>query len=56
MQIDEDGVDDDGNDPWMRQFLAGTKRREERARDTGWGCFIAFALLVLFIIVLASGH
>lgn len=49
-----DYEDDDDNDPWLKQFLAGTKAREERARSTGWGCAIFVGLIVLLIIVLAS--
>jgi hypothetical protein len=52
---DDDDRDENGDDPWLRQFLAGAKRREERARSAGIGCLISLALVFLLIVVLASG-
>lgn len=41
-------------DPWLDQFMAGQARKEARAKSTGWSLVIAFVLVVLFIVMLAS--
>lgn len=48
-------MDEEEDDPWLRQFLAGVKRREDRDNATGWGCFI-FVVLVVLIVIVVSMH
>lgn len=44
----------DDDDPWLRQFLAGQRAKEQRARSLVWGCLpFVVALLILFAISVA---
>lgn len=49
--------EEESDDPWLDQFMAGAARREQRANETGWGCAIAIGLAFLIVLMLiAASH
>jgi hypothetical protein len=51
-----DDYRDDEDDPWLRQFLAGQRAKEQRANETGWGCAIFFILIIVMIALSIAGN
>lgn len=47
---------EDYEDPWMRQFLAGQRAKEDRKRALLWLLIPLAFLLAVFFLVAISGH
>lgn len=48
-------ADDFDDDPWLRQFLAGQRAKEERARSLVWGCLPLLILVPIMILLAIFG-